>query len=66
MPSITIDPDKNGGDIAEVSTKAISKGRKMGTGPGTGPEGDLAVDIEIRYTLQRGATGVYTYCIFES
>lgn len=64
IPSITIDPSKNGGEIAEVSTKAFSKGRKMGTGPGTAADGDLTVDIEIRYTLQRGATGVYTYCIF--
>ena len=65
IPSITIDPDKNGGERAEVSVKAISKGRKMGTGPGTGADGDLTVDIEIRYTLERGASGVYTYCIFD-
>lgn len=66
IPSVTINPKKNGGKMAEVSVKAISKGRKMGTGPGTNPgEGNLAVDIEIRYTLERGASGVYTYCIFE-
>ncbi|MES2777607.1 MAG: polysaccharide lyase family protein [Bacteroidota bacterium] len=64
IPSITIDPANNGGQIAEVSTKAISKGRKMGTGPGTAKDGDLTVDIEIRYTLERGASGVYTYCTF--
>lgn len=64
MPSVTIDPAKNGGEIAEVSTSANSKGRKMGTGPGTAKDGDLTVDIEIRYTLLRGASGVYTYCTF--
>jgi rhamnogalacturonan endolyase len=64
IPSVTIDPAKNGGAIAEISTKAISKGRKMGTGPGAAKDGNLTVDIEIRYTLERGASGVYTYCIF--
>ena len=65
IPSITIDPNKNAGDIAEVSLKAISKGRKMGTGPGAAADGNLTIDIEIRYTLQRGSAGVYTYCIFD-
>lgn len=64
IPSVTIDPEKNGGEIAEVSLKAISRGRKMGTGPGTASDGNLTVDIEIRYTLERGEAGVYTYCIF--
>ncbi len=65
IPTITINPRKNGGKIAEVSVKAISEGRKMGTGPGTNAAaGDLQVDIEIRYALERGASGVYTYCIF--
>ena len=64
IPSITIDPGKNGGKIAEVSLKAISEGRKMGTGPGTVSDGNLTVDIEIRYTLEEGKPGVYTYCIF--
>jgi rhamnogalacturonan endolyase len=65
IPSVTIDPSKNGGEIAEISLRAISKGRKMGTGPGAAADGNLAVDVEIRYTLERGATGVYTYCIFD-
>jgi len=64
IPSVTINPANNGGAIAEISLKAISKGRKMGTGPGAPKDGNMAVDIEIRYTLERGATGVYTYCIF--
>ncbi|MDR0832861.1 MAG: hypothetical protein LBN93_01525 [Candidatus Symbiothrix sp.] len=64
IPSVTIDPKTNGGKIAEVSVKAISKDRKMGTGPGTGADGDLTVDIDIRYALESNSSGVYTYCIF--
>ncbi|MBP3356948.1 MAG: hypothetical protein J6K95_07310 [Rikenellaceae bacterium] len=65
IPSVTIDPAANGGKRAEVSVKAISNGRKMGTGPGAGPEGQFVSDIEIRYTLEQGAPGVYTYSVFE-
>lgn len=63
---ITIDPSANGGARAEVSVKGISGGRKMGHGPGVpaGAEGDLPVDIEIRYTLGRDDSGIYTYCAF--
>ncbi|MDR1343021.1 MAG: hypothetical protein LBK18_07200 [Prevotellaceae bacterium] len=66
MPSVSINPEANGGRIGEVSVKAVSpSGRKLGTGPGTNPaEGDVAMDVEIRYTLERGASGVYTCCIF--
>ena len=64
IPSVTIDPAKNGGKRAEVSLKAISKDRKMGTGPGAAPDGNVTVDVEIRYTLERAAPGVYTYSIF--
>jgi rhamnogalacturonan endolyase len=64
-PSITIDPKTNGGVRAEVSVKAISNGRKMGTGPGASADGQFVSDIEIRYTLGQGDPGVYTYCIFE-
>jgi rhamnogalacturonan endolyase len=46
--SITIDPTKNGGDRAEVDVKGIN-GR---------------MDIELRYALQRGASGIYAYAIF--
>ncbi|MGA2585213.1 MAG: polysaccharide lyase family protein [Tepidisphaeraceae bacterium] len=64
---ITIDPSTNGGERAEVSVKGISKGRLMGTGPGAryADQGDFAANIEIRWTLDRGAAGVYTYCTFE-
>src|SRR6186713_1916236 len=58
---ITIDPATNGGSRAEVSIQGISGGKKMGHGPGVpaGAEGDLPVDIEIRYTLSRGDSGIY-------
>ncbi|MDR1673142.1 MAG: hypothetical protein LBS09_06760 [Bacteroidales bacterium] len=65
IASVTIDPAKNGGKRAEVSVKGISKGRLMGTGPGARQDGQFASDIEIRYTLEQGLAGVYTYCYFE-
>lgn len=63
--SITIDPASNGGARAEVSIKGISGGRKMGHGPGAAQDGDFPADIEIRYTLGQGDSGIYTYCIFD-
>ncbi|MFT4176175.1 MAG: polysaccharide lyase family 4 protein [Luteolibacter sp.] len=45
---VTIDPRQNGGTRAEVSLRGT--GRRM--------------NIEIRYTLERGASGVYTYAIY--
>lgn len=67
LTRITIDPKSNRGARGEVSVKAISGGKKMGHGPGVpkGAEGDLAIDIEIRYALGQGESGVYTYCTFE-
>jgi rhamnogalacturonan endolyase len=62
---VTIDPKTNRGERAEVSVKGVSNGRKMGTGPGARPDGQFVADIEIRYALGRGDSGVYTYCIFE-
>lgn len=62
---ITIDPKSNGGQRAEVSIKGISNGRRMGTGPGATAQGDFVADIDIRYALGRGDSGVYTYCAFE-
>jgi rhamnogalacturonan endolyase len=61
---VTIDPRANGGERAEVSVKGISHGRKMGTGPGA-RHGEFISDIDIRYALGRGDSGVYTYCAFE-
>lgn len=60
MDRMTIDPKANGGERGEVSIKGISNGTPLGTGPG----GSVVADIEIRYTLGRGDSGVYTYSIF--
>jgi rhamnogalacturonan endolyase len=49
LNSITIDPAKNGGERAEVSVKGF----------GTG-----SMDIEVRYALGRGHSGIYAYAIF--
>jgi rhamnogalacturonan endolyase len=62
---ITIDPRSNSGERAEVSVKGFSDGKKLGHGPGAPADGDFAADIEIRYTLGRGDSGIYTYCIFD-
>jgi rhamnogalacturonan endolyase len=62
---VTIDPRSNGGERGEVSVKGISGGVKMGHGPGAAQGGDFPADIEIRYTLGRDDSGVYTYCAFE-
>jgi rhamnogalacturonan endolyase len=43
--SVTIDPAKNGGERGEVAVKGVN-GR---------------MDIEVRYTLERGVSGFYTY-----
>ncbi len=58
---VTIDPMNNGGERAEVSLKAIYQGKPLGSGPG----GSAVANIEIRYALARGDSGLYTYCIFE-
>jgi rhamnogalacturonan endolyase len=67
LTRITINPQQNGGARGEVSVKGISDGKKMGHGPGVprDAEGDLAVDIEIRWSLGSGESGIYTYCTFE-
>jgi rhamnogalacturonan endolyase len=51
---MTIDPTKNGGARAEVSMKGISGGKPMGAGPG----GSFISDVEIRYSLGRGDSGI--------
>ncbi len=58
--SVTINPATNGGERAEVSVKGFYRGTPLGTGPG----GSTACDIEIRYALGRGDSGIYTYSIF--
>jgi rhamnogalacturonan endolyase len=44
-PSLTIDPATNGGERAEVAVKGVNS----------------RIDIEVRYTLERGVSGFYTY-----
>ena len=58
--TITIDPKTNGGDRGEVSIRGDSGGKPMGRGPG----GSTIADIEVRYALERGSSGIYTYTIF--
>ena len=65
ITQITLDPAKNNGDRAEVSVKGISSGKKMGHPAGSAADGDFPADIEIRYNLGRGESGIYTYCIFD-
>ncbi len=65
IATVTVDPAENGGERVEVSIKGIADDRLMGTGPGSSRTGDFAADVEIRYALGRGDSGVYTYSIFE-
>jgi rhamnogalacturonan endolyase len=62
-----MDPARNGGERGEVSVKGISEGRRLGRPAGLAPgaEGDFPADIEIRYSMGRGDSGVYTYCTLE-
>jgi len=46
--SLTIDPATNGGERAEVAMQGVN-GR---------------MDIEVRYTMERGVSGIYTYAIY--
>ena len=57
---ITIDPQTNGGERGEVSVEGVAHGNALGSGPG----GGVIADIEIRYALGRGDSGIYTYSIF--
>ena len=57
---VTIDPQDNDGERGEISVKGVYNGNPMGSGPG----GSVVADIEIRYALGRGDSGIYTYSIF--
>lgn len=59
--SVTIDPETNGGQRAEVSIKGV--GGTYMFSPHA-PGGGTHCDIELRYSLGRGDHGVYTYAIF--
>jgi rhamnogalacturonan endolyase len=60
--SVTIDPAKNGGQRAEVSVKGVTGGRVELTRDA--PGGGTFCDMEIRYAMGRGDSGVYVYAIF--
>ena len=60
--TVTIDPAKNGGARAEVAVKGVTGGTAMLT-PGA-PGGGTKCDIEVRYALGRGESGIYAYAIF--
>jgi len=60
--SISIDPSKNGGERAEVSVKGVTGGTITLTP--NAPGGGTNFDLEIRYAMGRGDSGVYTYAIF--
>ena len=66
VTAITIDPATVNGDRGEVSIKGYSDGKSiLGANPtAAGQAGGLIADLEIRYTLERGASGLYTYAIF--
>jgi rhamnogalacturonan endolyase len=59
--SITIDPATNAGTRAEVSIKGISGGTFMMTR--SAPGGGTLCDVELRYSLGRGDSGIYVYSI---
>ncbi len=69
-PSVTIDPKTNGGERAEVSIKGVYTGGNTqapedavtpGRPRGGAPRGSRGLDIETRYTMERGSSGFYTY-----
>ncbi len=53
--------EENEGEMGEVAIKGVSGGNPMGSGPG----GSAIADIEIRWCLHRGDSGIYTYSIWE-
>jgi len=66
VASISIDPASDNGARAEVSVKGYSDGKTiLGPNPtAAGQGGGLIADLDIRYTLERGAHGLYTYAIY--
>ncbi len=64
--SITIDPAKNGGARAEISIKGVTGGKAGLTpgSPGGAQGGTMNLDLEIRYAMGRGESGIYAYAIF--
>jgi rhamnogalacturonan endolyase len=60
--TVTINPTTNSGTRAEISIKGITGGTQM-LGRGA-PGGGTYCDMEIRYALDRGDSGIYVYAIF--
>jgi rhamnogalacturonan endolyase len=60
--TVTIDPATNHGDRAEISVKGITNGTFMLTKGA--PGGGTLCDMEIRYSLGRGDSGISVYAIF--
>ena len=60
--TVTINPAKNEGARAEVSVKGVTGGKVMLTP--RAPGGGTYCDIEVRYSLGRGESGLYAYAIF--
>jgi rhamnogalacturonan endolyase len=60
--TVTIDPAANHGERAEVSIKGVTNGTYMLTR--SAPGGGTLCDMEIRYSLGRGDSGIYVYAIF--
>jgi rhamnogalacturonan endolyase len=60
--TVTIDPTKNGGARAEVAIKGVTDGTVMLTRGA--PGGGTYCNIELRYALGRGESGIYAYAIF--
>lgn len=72
---VTIDPATNGGNRAEVSVKGVNPGSGEPNGiprsGGLGKNGSMSrgapqgsrggMDLETRYTMERGVSGFYTY-----
>ena len=57
---VTIDPATNGGERAEVSVKGVYNPNPSATAGGRGG-GRGGMDLETRFTLERGTSGFYTY-----
>jgi rhamnogalacturonan endolyase len=62
MNTLTIDPATNDGARAEVAIKGVTGGTQMLTRDG--PGGGTYCDMEIRYALGRGDSGIYVYAVF--
>lgn len=61
--TVTIDPSGNGGERAEVSIKGVTDGTFTLTP--NAPGGGAQADMEIRYALGRGDSGIYVYAIYD-